>query len=225
MLLKRLFKSFKTQYYGIYDSLKNYVRFYGGVCSFLTSPYLHISIALSIYIVYFSGHKTSVAEDIIDAGLTIFPSLLGLAMAVMAIFVSTGNDEFKFILCGGVQKRKSPSAFLRVTATFAHFTIINIITILNAICIKALGLSLINDIYVLFTLCISIYSVLLAIATVFALMRIAIWVRHFYITSYGSDNEKSDKTYEVQVQNNDNGQIVRYIITLKNDAKQKGTTI
>lgn len=197
MLLRKSLKSFKSAlififqpYRGIFKSLSEYWNAYGGFASFLRSPYLHFSILTATILFLNSETPQLLLKKITDVSLSILPSLLGFTIAGMAIFISSQDIEFKKIISSHSEKEKN-SIFVIMSATFAHFTIMNILSLLNATLAKVIMPT--SSVYIFLSTVLFIYSLTLSFATVLALMRIAKWSNFYCMTLNIEEREQLEE--------------------------------
>jgi hypothetical protein len=105
---------------------------YGGLKALFASGYLHVAILLTL--IAFS-HWTKPRWW--DLPLTILPNLLGFSLAGYAVWLSFGDEGFRKSLS---IKNKDDSLYMKVNATFAHFIIIQIGSLLYAFLANSLPL-------------------------------------------------------------------------------------
>ncbi|WP_449427208.1 hypothetical protein [Rhodanobacter umsongensis] len=124
--------------------------------------------------------------------LSILPNLLGFSLGGLAMLLSFGNEEFqKFISQKNDVTESDPTAFLEVSASFVHFMLLQLASLVISIAFKALdfylpwppALRMIVDTltvilsgvgYLLF-----LYSITAMVAAVFAVFRMTSWFEMF----------------------------------------------
>lgn len=172
-------------YSGPKKLIARYWETYGGWRGFFVSPYLHASLFFLLVTA-----ATWTDEKWWEQVWTVVPSLLGFSLGALAIFLGFGSEAFRNVISGkkpGDATNVSP--YMSVTAAFTHFIVVQIASLLVALCSAALhrlpapavdsGLHSANLVgrwllwstgYWLF-----LYALCLASASVFAVFRIAGW--------------------------------------------------
>ncbi len=171
---KTYWQTLKFQYQGVYRELQSYWIQYGGIKALITSPFLHVSILITIlcYPLWFNQQWW---ENVIS----IMPNLLGFTLAGYAIWLAIGDGKFREILSGSTEEKTSP--FMSLNYSFLHFIFIQILALIYAILVS--GFSAWGDFwpkevvkitgligYLLF-----IYAIFSAFATVLAIVRYSRW--------------------------------------------------
>lgn len=174
--------------------IRMYWKAYGGFRAFIVSKYSFISLVITI----FCFDHWSSSNDWMEEPFTILPSLLGFTLAGYAMWLSVGNESLKTLLSNKYDKSKNEfSFFMQINASFIHFVLLQIITLIYIYFIKYNSLSVFYDLlekyYVFFniTICIFsilnflasafgfflfIYSILTMLATVLGIFRISFWI-------------------------------------------------
>ena len=119
--------------------LAEYWKLYGGFRAFLSSRYL-------LFAVVFSGILYPAWWDNLwwDDVLSVIPSILGFSLGGYAMWLAIGNDDFRrFISGNGASGRLSP--FISVNATFVHFIVVQLLSLLLAITGKSYYFELPTD--------------------------------------------------------------------------------
>jgi hypothetical protein len=122
-------------YSGITSIFSRYWRAYGGVAELVKSPYLHIAIVLQI----FSAHYW-LNNDWWELPLSILPNLLGFSLGGLTMFLSFGDERFKFFL-SEKNEESGVSPFLEFCASFVHFIVLQLFALGTALVCKALDFS------------------------------------------------------------------------------------
>ena len=162
----------KKAYKGPWNIFGRYWKYYGGFGALVRSPYLHVSFILTIL-----TYRIWTEPCWWDMTLNIMPNVLGFSLGGYAIWLAIGDEKFKSVLAGSGQSKISP--FLDVNATFVHFILMQILSILLAILAK--GFSPIHDVNILsqawwgFGFFVFIYALLTAVAATMAVFRVATW--------------------------------------------------
>jgi hypothetical protein len=125
-------------YRGLKQTFSKYWSAYGGRPAFFFSPYLHLSILLTLLLYWIAPEKTANISYWTELTLTISPSLLGFVLAGTAVFLGMGDQRFVDRIRGKEPKDQEESPFLVVVASFTHFTLFQAFALLNAVIAKAL---------------------------------------------------------------------------------------
>ncbi|GCD50339.1 hypothetical protein [Acetobacter pasteurianus] len=121
----------KEQYKGVEKVFCDYFNIYGGFLSLISSPYLHLALFLSI--ISFGLWST---DGWWDLPLSILPSLISFTLAGYAMLTALGNDQFRAKMARTIPPHQE-SVFMQVSASFAHFIIVQTIGLLLALISKA----------------------------------------------------------------------------------------
>lgn len=158
---------------------------YGGLSAVFKSIYFWVAITLTI-LLYPQWIKEGWWVDV----LSIMPSVLGFSLGGFAMWVAIGDEKFKSLISGD-NDDGSPSPFMEVNATFVHFILLQLTSIVLSIIAKAYSFSVptthwiyyvfgeyIDDIttcYYFFSYLIFVYALMTAFAAVLALFRVSSW--------------------------------------------------
>lgn len=172
-------------YSGPTKLISSYWATYGGWTGFFASPYFHASLLLLLVTA-----ATWTSERWWEQVWTIVPSLLGFSLGALAIFLGFGSETFRNVISGKQPgKLDSISPYMSVTAAFTHFIVVQVASLLLAVCSVALhGLDAPSAESVLYVpnlvgrwvlwgggYWLFLYALCLALASVFAVFRIAGW--------------------------------------------------
>lgn len=179
----------------------------------LCSPYIHISIFISIMIFWFSDLCNQQILDVIfTKTYQICPSLLGFTIAGLAVFMGGGDKHFSYLIAGddacyALNKSEdsiTPSPYISVVANFTSFAIVYSLTILNALLGELFLIK--SKIYVFFSLLLFIYAIITIIEIV-QLLYLTAETYNDYVsrmrTSY-QNNTPETKVYSVNIRNENN---------------------
>lgn len=174
-------------YSGLKEIASRYWSAYGGRRALVRSPYLH----LALLVLLISSHYWATSSWW-EQPLSIIPNLLGFSLGGLAMLLSFGNAEFqKFISEKDEASQSDPTAFIEVSASFVHFMLLQLASLLVATIFSAL------DFYLLWPECIRpavnfgtivlsgigyllfLYSITAMIAAVFAVFRMTSWFEMF----------------------------------------------
>lgn len=168
--IRYFFRALFEQYPGVICSIKSYWKSYGGSRGFFTSPYLHVSILLTILILKSNSSNLLFVKEWIQLILSVSPSLLGLSLAGFSVFLGIGDDVFKGIIRGPDQDG-TPSPMMVFVASFTHFVLLHALVLLTAVIGKN---CLINSVlYKVFSVWLFTYALVSVVATIFAIYTIA----------------------------------------------------
>ena len=175
--------------------IKMYWSAYGGFRAFWASYYFLIPLIITIFC---SSHWLNNKLWIADP-LTILPSLLGFTLAGYAMWLSVGNEKLKILLSSKFDKEKKNgySLFMQINASFIHFVIFQLITLIFVYFLKyndaPYFINKIEEFYILYDITYAVlnflgnllnaigfflfvYSIFTMLATVFGIFRISFWI-------------------------------------------------
>ncbi|WP_229809165.1 hypothetical protein [Salinicola rhizosphaerae] len=161
----------KDVYLSTKDIFQRYWSIYGGRKALLKSPYPHVSFVLTI-LLFPIWSKSGWWET----SLSVMPNILGFSLGGMAIFTALGDEGFRKLISGSEGDAHSP--FLALNATFVHFIILQILSIITGLLSQSIsflpsclyGFALVVWFFSYF---IFIYAILSALAATMALLRAA----------------------------------------------------
>jgi hypothetical protein len=186
-----------SQYKGALKLFKRYWVAYGGLKAVTLSPYFHLSLLITII-----SYGSWINPNWVDTPISVLPNVIGFSLGGYAIWLALGDEKFRYTI-SGKSKDGSDSPFIKVNATFVHFIILQVISLLFALIVKSKPLynspldwqhyalniapwlydfSNIAHIvasfvgYLLF-----IYAILSALAATMAIFRIAGWLEVYHI--------------------------------------------
>lgn len=175
------------------SALLVYWQAYGGYKAIIKSFYFWASIIITSLCYSF----WSTDKDWFLIPLSGLPSLLGFALGGYGVWLSVGNPKLKKLLSLSFEKNSVHSDFLVVNATFVHFIILQVISFIYLLVLKANSIgNLLNYLKLKYPLnytdCIAIiidflkifahgfgflifvYSIITMLAATFAIFNIAI---------------------------------------------------
>jgi hypothetical protein len=117
------------------DPYRDYWRIYGGLKAISSSPYVLIAALLSLLM---SGIWTK--EGWWDTPLAVLPNLVGFTLGGMALLTGWSNSRFISKLMGR-SSNGDEGPFLKLVATFTHFLLVQIFSILFTLVAKSRPLS------------------------------------------------------------------------------------
>nr|WP_318379971.1 hypothetical protein [uncultured Enterobacter sp.]DAI87056.1 MAG TPA: hypothetical protein [Caudoviricetes sp.] len=188
------------------SALARYWKIYGGTSAILKSSYFWCALLMTA-ILYPSWSHQGWWNDI----LSLMPNLLGFSLGGFAMWIAIGDESFKKIITGDETNSSGEvesSPYMSVNATFVHFILLQLLTIITALVTKAYSSILINNTFMNYYLgehykhlllassfvayFIFIYSVFAALAAVLAIFRVSSWYNTF-MTLKNSREEHNDK--------------------------------
>ena len=174
-------------YTGLNEIAARYWSAYGGTRALFRSPYLH----LAALVLLISSHYWATSPWW-EQPLSVIPNLLGFSLGGLAMLLSFGNAEFqKFISEKDEESSSDPTAFIEVSASFVHFMLLQLASLLLAAIFNALDFYLpwpeiIRPALDIGTIAMSgfgyllfLYSITAMIAAVFAVFRMTSWFEMF----------------------------------------------
>lgn len=118
-------------YKGALIIIRRYWNAYGGWKAFLYSPYFHIALLITLGSYHFWMY-----EPWWDLSISILPNIIGFALGGYAIWLGFGDEKFGQMISTRKDDRCT-SPYLEVSATFAHFIVIQITGLVIALLAKA----------------------------------------------------------------------------------------
>lgn len=205
-----------VQYSGIKRLFARYWNAYGGYKAIFGSPYMHISLLITVI-----SSGIWMKSDWVDIPISILPNIIGFSLGGYAIWLALGDDKFRTSI-SGKGKEGSESPFIKVNSTFVHFIVLQILALIIALIGKSqpiynsplfiqnfllthapwlyevsLALSFTGSFIGYF---IFIYAIFSALAATMAIFRIAGWLEIYHVkeskkeTKQNSDeDEKNEK--------------------------------
>jgi len=126
----------KNQYKGVWEILKRYWCFYGGLAAILLSPYFHASVFFALTMTHYWLYCPWW-----DVALSALPTILGFTLAGFTIWLGFGDEKFRRLI--SIQSNdKKPSPYMGVSSGFAHFVIVQITAFLTALWAKGANFKL-----------------------------------------------------------------------------------
>lgn len=172
----------KKSYAGVGKIIRRYWSAYGGARSLLYSPYFHISILLTL--IFF---RFWLRDSWWETAISILPNVLGFTLAGFTIWLGFGDEQFRQRLSEPSKSDPESSAFLGVSATFAHFVVVQICALIAAVGAKAMNFVLPPSCWIKPLVAIAapvghfigfllfIYALLAALAATLGVFRAASW--------------------------------------------------
>lgn len=162
------------QYYkGVFKSIELYWKLYGGWSALYRSPYLHVAVLFSLLsIPLWKPNPDSTLAAWYDTAIAVLPNLLGFTLGGFAILLAFGNEKFLSKI-SGEDKDGSPSPYLNLCGSFAHFIIIQVVALFFAFFAQAWSM---NSWYMsIFGLAFFYYAILTSVMATFAILNMSKW--------------------------------------------------
>jgi hypothetical protein len=125
----------KKEYVGIKKLFLRYWKNYGGVKSIVASPYMHISLIITLL-----SYGIWLDNSWVEIPISVLPNVIGFSLGGYAIWLALGDDKFRSSISGKT-KSGDDSPFMKVNAAFIHFIVLQILALLFALISKAEPLS------------------------------------------------------------------------------------
>ncbi len=183
-------------YRDMLSMFRRYFKAYGGWGGFIRSPYLHLSMLLTLI----TAHVWT-RPGWWDHTLSVSPSLLGFSLGGYAIWLAWGDEKFRSIVSGKRITQRSDgiweaglddSPYIGVSATFVHYIVVQTAGLVCAIVASSLDF-VPSDTFVVFRLIdrdtlavlalvgsglgywLFLYSLTTALAAALGLFRVSTW--------------------------------------------------
>ncbi|WP_306687258.1 MULTISPECIES: hypothetical protein [unclassified Vibrio] len=162
---------------------KEYWLAYGGWSALLSSRYFWMAICLT-FLMYNSWYP--IESKWYQQVISVIPSVLGFTLGGFAMWVAIGDERFKSLIAG-TDEDDEISPYMEVNATFTHFVLLQLLSLLLAILASSYSDVVITNLYMVigarfyafFAYFLFIYALLTAIAAVFAILKVAKWYDDF----------------------------------------------
>lgn len=129
----KMSKSKKRIYEGVRKIFAVYWSAYGGWKALFSSFYLLISLFLLV-VLYPFWSKSGWWDTVI----TIMPNMIGFSLAGLSIWLATGDEKLKSTISGTHPvSSKKHSPYIKTNASFVHFILVQVFSLLAAIIAKA----------------------------------------------------------------------------------------
>lgn len=195
--------NYSKEWKNIFEIIGKYWKEYGGINTFIRSPYLHIAIILALVTIKFWLNNKWWEQS-----LSVLPSILGFTLSGFAIFLGYGTEKFRKIMAfRSPMTGKSP--YLDVVVAFVHFSLFQILAIFLSLMASNINAfeyfniqsysKSIESVYLWLVIGFLgygtfIYSLLLSFSVSFTLYRLATWYVQFETKEYekkcDNQNEK-----------------------------------
>lgn len=121
-----------SAYGGVAEIVHRYWKNYGGFRAVCMSPYFHVAVLITFFLPPYW-----LKEQWWTVSLSVLPNIIGFALGGYAIWLGFGDEKFRKLI--SEQDDDAPSPYMEVSATFAHFIVVQICALLLALI--AAGLS------------------------------------------------------------------------------------
>lgn len=171
---------FEESFSKLQKSFSIYWAAYGGWHEFFRSPYVHISALITVFVLL----NAETLSDWRSIALSAIPSMLGFTLGGYALLIGFSDKEFvkKLILQydeegGAEQGQVRPTPYMQINGAFAHFIIVQSMTVVFAYVSKISNLNIqFLDALGNFLL---LYTFTLVVAATFAVLTFADWYDTF----------------------------------------------
>lgn len=123
------------QYKGVIKKFSRYWQDYGGIGALVCSPYLHISLLITLFSY---GFWSDANKAWWTHNLSILPNILGFTLGGFALFLGIGSDKFREILISMPNDNACTNPYTSAVAAFVHFAVIQLLAILVGVLGNAL---------------------------------------------------------------------------------------
>lgn len=122
-----MFTKLKNSYCGVFNIFSRYWLAYGGCKEVLFSPYFHIAVLLTLAL-----NHSWINGEWWNTAITILPSLIGFSLGGFAIWLGFGDEKFRHLISHQGESEKA-SPYIELSATFAHFIVIQLVALIGAL--------------------------------------------------------------------------------------------
>lgn len=162
---------------------KEYWLAYGGWYALFSSRYFWVAVCLT-FVMYNSWYP--IESQWFEQVIAVIPSVLGFTLGGFAMWVAIGDERFKSLIAGADEDDEI-SPYMEVNATFTHFVLLQLFSLILAIIANSYSEFVVSNPYILigarlysfFSYMIFIYALLTAIAAVLAILKVAKWYDDF----------------------------------------------
>jgi hypothetical protein len=166
---------------GVFDT---YFRLYGGWPALLTSPYFWIALLVSLLCAPVWLEEENNERLWLSMAVEIIPSLMAFSLGGMSILLAFSSEKLMEVIQQG---GRSDSLYMKATASFFHFILIQTMSLIAVFFTSAYSVNLISW----FGFFLMTYGLLVAIAIAANLLRLA---QQFNLTSAQQRSlEKTEK--------------------------------
>lgn len=204
-----MLKKFTAPYIGVFKVIRLYWSIYGGWRALVLSPYFHFSIILTVLMSHFWNN-----EAWWEVAISVLPSIIGFALGGYAIWLGFGDEKFRHLITEN-NDNNNHSPYLEVSATFAHFIMVQLLALFAAIIAKAMNFPIskiqwLDNLFIKLNVSqtlvhediapilyglsflLFIYAIMTAVAATFAVFRVATWFDKYRNTLAKENNNKQD---------------------------------
>lgn len=192
-------------YRDLAEVLGRYWIAYGGWREIRTSPYFHVAIAVTLltYDYWWRGAW-------FQTSISVLPNLLGFSVAGFAIWIGWGDPAFRRLMVE-IRSHGTTSAYVHVSATFAHFALVQVLALSAAIvgsatafdvdpssllgrCLELVGLpteffKLVSPAGSFLGFFLLVYAIAITLEATLALFRLSTWSERVQMAGNENENE------------------------------------
>lgn len=140
-------------------TLKKYWQSYGGFKALLKSPFLWLSVIMTMI-----SHDFFLDKKWLDIPISMLPNLLGFNLASYSVWLAFGNHKLNKIL-SKLKEGQLHSRYMEVNSSFIHFILAQILCLILVVILKTNSLN--NIIYLTNYTCFNFYMKALEYGQVF----------------------------------------------------------
>lgn len=140
-------------------TLKKYWQSYGGFKALLKSPFLWLSLLMTII-----SYEFFLDKKWLDIPISMLPSLLGFNLASYSVWLAFGNHKLNKIL-SKLKEDQVHSRYMEVNSSFIHFILAQILCLIFVVLLRTNSLN--NIIYLTNLACFNFYMKFLEYAEIF----------------------------------------------------------
>lgn len=174
-------KKKKGLYGGVRGIFTTYWDAYGRFPALLESFYLHVSCLLLVIL-----YPMWMKEGWWDTVISIMPNMIGFSLAGLSIWLATGDENLKSTISGVHPAGAKYSPYIRTNASFVHFIIVQLLSLIAAVTAKAFnfdpsGVLAEYDYHILvyigwgFGFLLFLYALATALAVTMSIFRVSTW--------------------------------------------------
>jgi hypothetical protein len=184
-----------NSYKALGEILLRYWVSYGGWREIIRSPFMHCAV---FFTALTAGYWSVPGNNWQVVATGVLPNLLGFGVTGYAIWIGWGDEKFREMLIN-IEVKAGVSAYVEVSATFAHFAVVQIFALMWALLYTAFNQTLPQDSLISFSLLylgfntdffnnflwisaaigffLFLYAITVALEATLALFRLATWLQ------------------------------------------------
>ncbi len=150
---------------------KDYFDSYGGIKEIFCSIYFILSVILNIF-----AFNAWIDESWISNIQNIIPDIAGFSLGAYAILISFGSEKFQKFISQHNGNETNNTMYKQINTAFIHFILMQIIALIFSILgnsLLTMPYGIIEKIFAFIFHLVFVYSLMLCMAAVFTIFRIA----------------------------------------------------